>query len=182
MRKSAAAVFPMFVAKLLGRHPHMWRDVLGRVLVGVGCSLSSETFARSLPFKHKHTDLPADPDEIGREWSDFEENAAGQTANLYLPEEAANKLFLQRLATAEAGLRCVGHNWPELPANVQLALMLLTWAGPQAPNQHWTDAMKLASSGHWTLCAQSCEDWPLIDQLFLADHSNPDSVAMGLLE
>lgn len=165
MKEAARAIFAPFTARLEGRVYTMYLDVKGLVTIGYGCLIDPVHLATSLPFVHAADGSPATPVEIVAEWhilkarqdlSKLHWKYAAKLLRLRLTAEGACQLLDDRIRLFERQLTKVLPQYPDWPANAQLATMSMAWAmgaGFVAKFPSWA---KAAKAQNWEECAKQC--------------------------
>ncbi len=165
MHDSVRTIFPMFTARFEGRVAWMYLDCKGLVTVGLGCLIDPESTARGLPFKHKGTDTPASPDEIGAEWELVKGDqtlakrgyqAAGKVTRLYLTSADIDALATKRLDNFEQWMVKALPDFQTWPADAQLATLSMCWAMGPGFVKTFKNWLGFAKEKDWTSCAKCC--------------------------
>lgn len=139
MRESVRAAFVPFTAPLEGVLRFMYLDVKGLVTCAIGNLIDPVSEAVGLPF-HWPGGAPATPSEIAAEWqsvkarTDLMMHGGGAFANattLRLTDEGVATIVGRKLAQMDRYLVGRFPDYPDWPADAQLAVLSQSWAcGP----------------------------------------------------
>lgn len=136
MYESVSDAFTPASKKFEGYLPWMYTDVKGLVTTGMGNLIDPVENALNLPWKHGVGGPAATQQEIMAAWNAVKHGGMDQAgggkqsglSDLRLDDDGIQQVIGQKLTNNESILRKRISNWDTLPANVQLACLLMAWA------------------------------------------------------
>lgn len=182
MRASVRAAFIPFTLPLEGALPGhfgitwMYPDVKNLVSTGLGNLIDPIGLALNLPFVHLDG-TPATRAEIVVEWTriktlppDAQGRTAAQLGHLYakphtklrLTNEGIKALIDRKLAENETVIATIFREWPNWPADAQLATHSMAWAcgpgifSPRAGEAHWPKLTAALHAQDFATAAVEC--------------------------
>jgi len=170
MHQSVLDIFPSFTAKIEGRIPYMYQDILGLVTIGLGCLIDPIQSAVNLPFRHTSDNELAGTGAIIVEWNTIKSNkslaskghlAAKKIATLYLCEQSIDLLASKRMSQFEHDLKKGFPDWDNFPANAQLSIMSMAWAMGPLFYKEFPKFSKSCNMKRWMEASTECK----IDEL-----------------
>jgi len=164
MHSSVNDAFPTFSKVFEGHVQWMYLDVKGLVTIGIGNLIDPESAALSLPFVDGGG-IRATPARISAEWHKLKamptlatqgHKACKAITQLRLSDDDIDVLVRQRLASNEAGLEKVFHDFPEWPADAQLGVLSMAWAMGSGFSAKWPNFSAACRARDWLAAAANC--------------------------
>lgn len=164
MKQSVAAAFPNFTARLEGKIPHMYADILGLVTVGLGCLIDPVSLALNLPWKHGNGDNATNA-EVMAEWNRVKHDptlpkagyrAAAKITQLRLTDDGISRLAIDRLVRHEGWFKKTWPAWDTFPADAQLAIHSMGWAMGAGFTTKFPSFTKCVTAQDWVGAAKNC--------------------------
>lgn len=165
--------FYNFTEPMEGEVLWMYQDILGKVTIGLGHLIDSESAALAVPgegapFYQKSDNTQASPEQITAEWrtvkSDTQHTGRAQQyksiTDLRITTEGCAELTRNRLRSFESTLQKTPEfaTLGEWPADAQLGLLSMAWAmGPAfAQGGKWPGFRRTCSDMDWLAAAANC--------------------------
>jgi hypothetical protein len=158
MHPSVHAAWKLFSEPLEGREYGMYLDVFGLVTCGVGNLIDSVSEAQKLPWKRDSDGGLATPAEVRAAWTALKARQdlrnrstrhARALTGLHLVDEDIDALVEKKLASNEAHITGWLPNFPNIPADAQLAILSMAWAVGPAFNTKFPNFTRAALAGKW---------------------------------
>ena len=158
MYADVLTAFPVVTKPLEGCVLWPYQDILGLITVGYGCLIDPVEMALGI-----HWDGAPSSAQVIAQWHDLKAQTrlaklhfkyAEAVTKLRLTQAGADSLLESRAALFETELRKWFHNWDIMPADAQLAIMLIAWACGPAFAKTFTTFAKFVNQRDWLNAAK----------------------------
>ena len=166
IRPSVLAIWHEFSTPLEGRVYWPYLDVRGLVTVGVGNLIDPLGAALGLPWTLTGSGQPASRERIIADWRALKAQPqlaklhykyAANVTRIRLTDEAIDNLVASRLQANAADLTRQFKDFPEWPADAQLASLSMAWAVGSGYPKKFPSWSKSAAKQDWLGCKAECD-------------------------